>query len=116
MTQWDGNERRNATSSEIQKLATAIVEGRLEQREHFDRKIDELSEMVRSGFPNGDPIEHRKVHESYIREAKERSEMYRSLRDRLLSGGVLAVFGVIGGLLYWIGHAAWEAFKRDFLK
>ena len=116
MTQWDGNERRNATSSEIQVLAATIAQGHEEQRAHFDAKLDELIKLIRSGFPNDDPVEHRKVHESYIRESKERSDMYKSLRDRLLSGGVLAFFGVVGGLLYWIGHAAWEAFKRDFLK
>ena len=116
MTPRDGTERRSATSSEIQVLAATITEDRKEQREHFDKKIDDLIKMVQSGFPDGDPVEHRKVHESYIKEAKERAEMYRSMRDRLLSGGALAVFGVVGGLLYWVAHAAWEAFKRDFLK
>lgn len=116
MTQWDGTERRNATSSEIQLLAATIAQGREEQRAHFDAKLDELIKLIRSGFPNDDPVEHRKVHESYIKEAKERSEMYRSMRDRLLSGGALTVFGVLGTLLYWVAQAAWEAFKRDFLK
>lgn len=114
---YQGTERR-ATQAQIaiEQIEFLLERGRRDQREHFDRRIDEMMNTFKSGFPGGDPVEHRKVHESYIQESKERAELWRGLRMKLLSGGVLAVFGVLGSLFVWVAHVAWEAFKRDFLR
>lgn len=122
MSEWDGQDRRRAESLQqhhalnIDQIELLLAHGRKDQREHFDKLIDEMLSLFKSGFPEGDPVEHRKVHESYIREAKERAELWRGMRMKLLSGGVLAVFGVLGSLGVWVAHVAWEAFKRDFLR
>lgn len=119
---WNGEERRQEASlGQPHDLTLAHIEAllshdRKDQREHFDAKLEELSNLFKSGFPGGDPVEHRKVHESYIREAQERSAMWKSFREKLISGGTLGFLGVVGGLIYWVGQVAWEAFKRDFLK
>lgn len=46
----------------------------------FDERFDELSGLIRSGFPEGDPITHRKVHESYMQEAKDRHEFRQKIK------------------------------------
>lgn len=100
----------------IEQIEFLLERGRRDQREHFDKRIDEMLDTFKSGFPNGDPVEHRKVHESYIEEAKERAELWHELRKKVLSGGVLAALGVIGSIVWWVATVAWDAFKRDYLK
>lgn len=123
MSGWDGEDRRQLPNPlekhhqlTLDQIEFLLARGREDQTRHFDRKIDEMIAMFKSGFPEGDPVEHRKVHESYIQESKDRAELWRGLRMKLMSGGVLAVFGVLGSLGVWLAHVAWEAFKRDYLK
>ncbi len=115
--QYRGPERREpAAQLTIDQIEFLLARGREDQRAHFDRRIDDMLTTFKSGFPNGDPVEHRKVHESYIEEAKERAELWHELRKRVLSGGVLAAIGVLGTIGWWLASVAWDAFKRDYLK
>ncbi len=34
-------------------------------RQHMDERFDALEKLIKSGFPGGDPEEHRKVYERY---------------------------------------------------
>lgn len=115
--QYQGPERRVPIAHiAIEQIEFLLERGRRDQREHFDKRLDDMLKVFSSGFPNGDPVEHRKVHESYIEEAKERAELWHELRKRVLSGGVLAAIGVLGTIGWWLASVAWDAFKRDYLK
>lgn len=83
-----------------------LEEGRKIMAQHFDTRFDGLEKIIKSGFPNGDPIEHRKVHEGYIKDAAERSALWRSVREKTLTG-------VIWGFLILIGGIVWEWFKAE---
>lgn len=69
-------------------------------------KLDELKSMMVSAVPDGDFDGHRKAHEAWLAEVKERREMWAKVRSSLLEKSLwtLAV-GLAGLLLYWIqGH------------
>lgn len=59
-----------------------------ELRDHFDRRFDDLIALIKSGFPDGDPEAHRRVHEQRIREAKERDEVRLAIKKSVFSSGV----------------------------
>lgn len=71
---------------------------------HVDAKVQEVISRIDSGFPGGDPVEHRKVHEHYIREASERAALWKSIREKTITGIVWA------GLML-IGSALWDFIK-----
>lgn len=56
-------------------------------RQHMDDRFDALEKLIKSGFPGGDPEEHRKVHEGHIKEAKEREEVRLAVKKSLYSSG-----------------------------
>ena len=68
--------------------------------EHIDSRFNALEDLIRSGFPEGDPARHREVHEGYIREAKERRELWKSVREKTISSGVWAGLMMIAAALY----------------
>lgn len=72
--------------------------------QHIDARFEDLNKKIESGFPYGDLIEHRKVHESYIKEAAERAALWKSVREKTITGIVWA------GLML-IGSALWEFAK-----
>lgn len=71
---------------------------------YVDAKVQEVISRIDSGFPNGDPVEHRKVHEHYMREASERAALWKSIREKTITGIVWA------GLML-IGSALWDFIK-----
>ena len=54
----------------------------------IDDRFDALEKLIKSGFPDGDPEEHRKVHEGHIKEAKEREEVRLAVKKSLYSSGM----------------------------
>lgn len=70
----------------------------------LEAKIADLHKKIESGFPYGDLIEHRKVHENYIKQAAERAALWKSVREKTVTGIVWA------GLML-IGSALWEFIK-----
>ena len=60
-------------------------------QQHMDERFDALEKLIKSGFPDGNPEEHRKVHERYIKGAKGR-EKRRDLQLR--SSSIAAVYGL----------------------
>jgi hemerythrin len=55
---------------------------------HIDDRFDALEKLIKSGFPDGDPEEHRKVHEARIKEAKDRAEVRLAVKKSLYSSGI----------------------------
>lgn len=78
-------------------------------REHFDKRLDEVIVLIKSGFPNGDPVEHCKAHEARIKNAAERAELYKSIRDKSITGVFLS-------LASFVLLALWEYFKSEVRK
>ena len=95
--EWDGPDRR----SQPDPLSAL--------REHIDDRFDRLTELVESGFPGGDPVEHRKVHEGYIKDAKARTELREAVIKQVLTGAVWGTLVLLAGL-------AWTAFKNEVKK
>lgn len=72
----------------------------------LELKITELHKKIESGFPYGDLTEHRKVHESYIKEAAERAALWKSVREKTITGIVWAGLMLIGSALWEFAKAA----------
>lgn len=87
-----GDPSRPVTKAELQE---ALREHRHSTREFIATKFTELEELIRDGFPNGDTRGHREVHEGSIKRAEERSKLWTSVREKLVSGGVMTAAGFI---------------------
>lgn len=73
-------------------------------QQHMDDRFDKLEKLIKSGFPDGDPEEHRKVHEGYIKEAKEREEVRLAVKKSLYSSGIwLAILTLLAALASYFG-------------
>ena len=72
-------------------------------------QIKELRVFIQSGFPHGDPVSHRAVHENYIAEAKARAESWATLKAQIVQWGLLAIIG-------FICVAVWTAVKEELKK
>lgn len=86
-----------------------LERGRQIMAAHIDERFDQLVSLIKSGFPNGDPESHRRVHEGYIQEAADRAALWKSLREKTITG-------VVWGLLVLLGTVLWEWFKAEVRK
>lgn len=95
--------------------ARLLIRGALDAslREHerqlmagLDSRFAELSAMIKSAFPEGDPHGHRLSHEREIRDAAGWEKLKSELMSKLLTGGVWA--GVA-----WLLFVAFEAIKQE---
>ena len=75
-----------------------------QEMEVIERRFAELKDLLSSAFPNEDPIKHRQYHEEVIDYMRERRELWKSIRDKSLSGLVWA-------LLAAVGTAVWQYLK-----
>ena len=74
----------------------AIKADNTELRKHFDDRFDQLEALIKSGFPDGDPASHRRVHEQHIKEAAEKAEVWLAIKKSVLSSGVwLALLTIV---------------------
>lgn len=90
-------------------LDQALSDWRHASREYFNTHFHRLEELIRDGFPDGEPRKHREVHEGYIKKAKSRSEMWEAVVKSVVSGGVWV--GVTA-----IATALWVTFKAEVRK
>lgn len=75
-------------------IAAAIHKHELEnarQIEQFEREVNalklklaEVEKLAVAGYPNDDPFAHRRVHEHYIDEAREREAMLRGTKHKVV--------------------------------
>jgi len=68
------------------------------------KSLDDLRDVAVKGFPDDDPLGHRKVHENYIKRAESRQKMYQDVATTTLKG-------VIWAVLLFVGVAVWNHFK-----
>jgi len=118
---YNGPERRAPPPSPLQDDPNHIVSqleyyideklraNKVEHREYFDKRFDELVLLIRDGFPDGDPRGHREVHEGYIADAKTKKEWRDAVIKQLLTGSVWASFA-------FIATAVWMAIKQEAKK
>lgn len=71
---------------------------------HIDERFCALDEKLKTGFPYGDLVEHRKVHEQYIKDAAERSALWKSVREKTITG-------IIWAGLILLSTSLWEYLK-----
>ena len=73
-------------------------------QQHMDERFDALEKLIKSGFPDGNPEEHRKVHERHIKDAKEREEVRLAVKKSLYSSGIwLAILTLVAALASYLG-------------
>ena len=72
-------------------------------------KLEELNKILLSGFPNGDPVEHRKDHETNIKLDNEKNELYKNVREKVITSAVW-------GMVVMISLALWEYLKEGLSK
>ncbi len=74
---------------------------------HMTEETTELANaivrLMADAFANGDTVGHRKAHEAWIENTKEKADFYRKMRLELSKWGLL-------GFLAWAGYALWSAF------
>ena len=94
-----------------QRLDVEIADrfDRLEQKiHHLTDSITAYmgrTEALWSAFPGQDPDGHRKAHEAWLDEVRERKEFYATMKKELVKYGLL-------GLFSWVAFSLWAAFVK----
>lgn len=102
-------ERRKTHHGAISQLEEYIDE-RLERRsaetrDYFDSRFDEVTKLIKSGYPGGDLDGHRLAHEVFIREAERRAKFRDAVIEKTLTA--LVWFALSG-----VALAVWNEFKK----
>lgn len=125
---WDGQDRRKQPHDDYEQkciahtpalgphdpitreyLDIALQDWRHASREYFNTHFLHLEELIRDGFPDGDPRSHREAHEGYIKRANSRSDMWQAVLKQVLTGTVWA--GILA-----VSAAIWIQFKAEVHK
>ena len=101
--------RRNAVTHEhIQSYQASLrnhFDTKLaEIKAHFDARFDEQAKVLRSAFPDGDLDGHRRAHQTVIAAAADRATLWKSVREKTISGSIWA--GIV-----LLAAALWEYIK-----
>jgi hypothetical protein len=95
--QWDGIDRRSMPREPRERDDDLLTKGEFEKRlsafrhstaeaintrfslleEKIIEKLDELDKTLKSGFPHGNPDEHRRDHETEIKLKNEKAALYK---------------------------------------
>lgn len=130
-TEWDGiSERRTKIRNIDRVVAAGDGHDRFITREEFEKRmasykhatveiintrfisfedkvlsrLDTIDKTLKSGFVDGNPEEHRRDHELRIKIDNEKHELYKTVREKIITSSVW-------GMLVLIGLAAWEYIK-----
>ena len=76
--------------------------------QHVDARFDQFELLIRDGFPNGDLTAHRAAHEGVIQQAADRAALWKSVREKTVSG-------VVWAFVLLTGSALWEHAKSAIL-
>ena len=73
--------------------------------EPIHKKLDALSDLVKSGFPEGDPTGHRRAHEQWLEERKERKTFWNGVWRKIAENAAwAAVAGMATAVWYYLTH------------
>ena len=87
-------ESTNATESRVSNLMISFSS--------YAAKQDRIA----TGFPLDDPDGHRRAHEMFIEQARDRAQFWKKMRDEVSKYGLL---GVVGFICLWI----WVGIKNE---
>lgn len=91
-------------TSEEQAILRVIehVDARLkEHRDDSHKRHNELVDVIKSGFPGGDPEAHRRAHEALIAREIWRQEFRNKISEHLAEKGIWALFAGISTLVWY---------------
>lgn len=105
---WDGVERRVTTLytlSELEKYIDERIRLRLDEHakteaDQLNTSFDKLEALLKSGFPGGDPEEHRRYHDEVIDFIRERRELWRAIREKTLTALLWSGLLTLGSAIY----------------
>ena len=105
---WDGVERRVTTLytlSELEKYIDERIKLRLNEHakteaNQLNTRFDKLEALLKSGFPGGDPEEHRRYHDEVIDFMRERRELWRAIREKTLTALLWSGLLTLGSAIY----------------
>ena len=105
---WDGVERRVTTLytlSELEKYIDERIRLRLDEHakteaDQLNTRFDKLEALLKSGFPGGDPEEHRRYHDEVIDFIRERRELWRAIREKTLMALLWSGLLTLGSAIY----------------
>ena len=105
---WDGVERRVTTLytlSELEKYIDDRIRLRLDEHaktetDQLNTRFDKLEALLKSGFPGGDPEEHRRYHDEVIDFMRERRELWRAIREKTLTALLWSGLLTLGSAIY----------------
>ena len=105
---WDGVERRLMSPITLTELEQHIDERiRLRLDEHaktetdqLNARFDKLEALLKSGFPGGDPEEHRRYHDEVIDFMRERRELQKAIREKTLTALLWSGLLTLGSAVY----------------
>lgn len=61
---------------------------------------EEMGKILASGFPDGDPVKHKAIHDEELELMRSRRKMYDSIKEKTITGLIwLALIGVGTALL-----------------
>lgn len=69
---------------------------------HYTEMKDVHKQLLEDAFPDGDPVGHKRFHESEIKAAEEKAKLYRTLQTEVVKRGFFWAVIVLLGLL-WLG-------------
>jgi hypothetical protein len=113
--EWDGVSERRRTVVPAgnpddpvtrEYLEDALMRNRHSTKEYINTKVTELEELIRAGFPYGDPIAHCKVHETYIQRAEDRAKFWKGVWEKVATGAIYAA-------IVAVGTAVWQYIKSE---
>lgn len=91
-------------TAKLDTIATAVQTTAAELRAHTDGETARIA-AIAAGFPDSDPVGHRRYHEAEIRRAEERAQFWGKLRLELTKWGLL-------GFLGWVAVTLWHEFIK----
>lgn len=105
---WDGVERRLMSPITLTELEQHIDERiRLRLDEHaktetdqINARFDKLEALLKSGFPGGDPEEHRRYHDEVIDFMRERRDLWKAIREKTITTLVWSGLLALGSAIY----------------
>jgi hypothetical protein len=87
-------------------LDEALRINRHSTREFVSGEFAKLEDLIREGFPYGDPSSHRKVHETLIQKAEDRNKFWRGVWEKVATGAIYAA-------LISVATAVWQYIKSE---